>query len=443
MNNIKIVFFYTLSFIYVSQGQNDSIHTPIKGLEFEIAGGHLYHSPNNHASTILPPIFSKDINLQNVGDSPLWHGIGWIEFNTQYKNYGFNICADLIGEHRGMSYGVFDKNNIIVFPRILLGFDSSFVLFGQKFNAGVSVGHFSDKRIMEGLQIYNMDWIGNEFYLKWNHLKLSHNTIGDLMYWIGLNIGDASIWTLTIEDVNLFDDYKIDVKYCYFGEDKQFLYQDNYDNFIKSYSNNLSFAITKNDVKIYSEIGFRNEIPNQEDKLKYRTGFLAGVDYKFKNENIGLKLNAEYRFYGYQFNLGFRDTTIDKYSTSYVGETISRNFYPIYLYDRQPLSQWALFTDYQHKNVSGISLIADIDWYFYDKFILFGEFDINIINASNEEAFIYPLYRTGIGFQPLDGTNIKLSLTNKEMNLNKHYPTMYLISAPMVMLSLNYNFKIL
>jgi hypothetical protein len=57
--------------------------------------------------------------------------------------------------------------------------------------------------------------------------------------------------------------------------------------------------------------------------------------------------------------------------------------------------------------------------------------------------FVYPFYRYGIGYQPVEGANIKLSYTNRVINLNKHYPTLYLIKKPVIMLSLNYDFKIL
>jgi hypothetical protein len=124
-------------------GQSDSLTLNLKGLGINIKGGHLYLFPNNNAEPVIPKYFDQ---ILYIGDHPLRHGVGWIEFNTNYKKYGFNIGADIIGEHRGISYGVFDKNNFIVYPRILLGFDSNFTVLNQKFSAGVSVGHYVNKK---------------------------------------------------------------------------------------------------------------------------------------------------------------------------------------------------------------------------------------------------------------------------------------------------------
>jgi hypothetical protein len=300
------------------------------------------------------------------------------------------------------------------------------------------------KKIMEGLQIYNMNWVGNEFYIKWKNLKITYNTIGDLEYWIGLNIGDGKIWSITYEDLEIIKGYKFNFGYCSFNEDKQFIHYLNneyYGYYVQSSTVNYSISIKNEDFRLYSELGFRNKIPNHPDDLKYNAGLLIGFEYKYKDENLKLKLNADYRYYGYQFNLGFKDTTIDSYSDG--SGTIGRNYYPIYMYDQNKFSQWAVFTDYQNRNIEGYSLIADIDWYFYDKFILFGEFDINAINADYEQVFVYPFYRYGLGFQPVEGANIKLSLTNRIINLDKHYPTLYLMNNPAIMISLNYNFSIL
>lgn len=426
---------YILSYCFM-YSQSDSLSLNLKGFGLKIKGGHLYQFKNINAEPVIPELFDQ---RKYIGDQPLQHGVGWIEFNTNYNRYGFNISADIIGEHRGLSYGVFDKNNFIVYPRILLGFDSNFTIFNQKFYAGVSVGHYVNKKIMEGLQIYNMDWVGNEFYLKWKNLKITYNTIGDLMYWIGLNIGDGNILSLKYEDLEIMKGYYINIAYCLFSEDQQYLAPGFY---VNSLSENYSISVKHDNFRLYSEFGIRNTIPYQPDEFRYKTGLLVGFEYNYNHENIKLKLNSEYRYYGYQFNLGFRDTAINSYTTGTFG-TIGRNYYPIYLYDRSNFSQWAVFTDYQSRNIEGYSLNADIDWYFYDKFILFGEFDINAINAFDEKIFVYPFYRSGIGFQPVDGANIKLSLTNRMINLDKHYPTLYLMNNPAVMISLNYNFSLL
>jgi len=57
------------------------------------------------------------------------------------------------------------------------------------------------------------------------------------------------------------------------------------------------------------------------------------------------------------------------------------------------------------------------------------------MDVSNEEPFLYPFYNLGLGWSPVRGTTIALSHTNRAMNLDKHYPTLYLTEQGTIMVA--------
>ena len=172
-------------------------------------------------------------------------------------------------------------------------------------------------------------------------------------------------------------------------------------------------------VAAYVEYGIRN-IDGPE-----KTAFLAGVSYGLNASCISLNAHAEYRYYGALFNSGFYEPggISGKYSLG------SKFLYPIELYDR-PFSQWAVFTDYQGLNVSGLTFYADLKVPIYSGLFFKGLLDLNQIRAQGQTPFVYPFYVWGFGWQPFAGVSLLYSFTNRTMNLDRSYPTLYLYKSP-------------
>lgn len=67
------------------------------------------------------------------------------------------LFADLYAEHRGVSYGMFDRNNTVVYPVIYLYATDTLKFFSDSIKLRAKVGQFINERLDEGLMIYNID----------------------------------------------------------------------------------------------------------------------------------------------------------------------------------------------------------------------------------------------------------------------------------------------
>ncbi len=94
------------------------------------------------------------------------------------------------------------------------------------------------------------------------------------------------------------------------------------------------------------------------------------------------------------------------------------------------MSQWAVFTDYQRLNVAGLTFYVDLTVPIYRGIFFKGLLDWNRIAAQGQEPFVYPFYCGGFGWQPFAGVSLLYSLTNRTMNLDRAYPTLYLYEFP-------------
>jgi hypothetical protein len=465
--NLKIVILrliflsiFPLNMLYASV--NDStISNILNRIEFNVSGAQLYHMSSNSREALMPDFVNpykgyyyqnnETFNSEtvNVSDNPLFHGAAYFDFKLNFSGYGFTIGTDIFAEHRGISYGVFNTRNMILFPKFRMAFDSSFKLFGEKFEAAVFVGNHENLRLYEGLSLYNMECQGSVFYLKWRNFKLSRIKIGDLEYCIGLGINDVDDFILSAENLCIWNDWKLDIKagisqYLFSYAFSSFIYPDN-----ETGSQNLSFALHNDNFRIYSQLGIRGS--NSNIDFKWRSAFLAGAKYKYESENLRLDLTGEYRYYGYYFNQNLYSKNVhyreivssgsNDYISGYAN-TIGTNLYPLFSLNA-PFSQWAVYTEYQNKNVMALVFQLNGTYKFYDNFVFKANLDYNYIRASYEDGFLYPFYNIGIGYEPIKDNYILVSSTNKAMNLDKSYPTFYLYKVPRIMLTFNFNFDLL
>ena len=425
------------TFQSVCFASNDTSFFLPNWLNIIFKGKHIYLANNNNARIIKPSCFTS-VEDEQFGsfnlNSPLFHGATWAEVDISCKKYGFTANMDIIGEHRGISSGVYRTSDIIVYPRINIGYDSSFSLFKQNFDVGVSVGHYKNFRMHEGLIIYNMEVVGNHFYIKWKNFRLAYRKNGDLCSWLDLNIDDINDLTLSAEEIKLPFGFKADIGLS----STNLMLATNQRRDLNTFGS-YSIGLYNDNFRLYMEYGQFSQ-KNSKIEISERSALLVGAKVDYKDNIFELNLVSEYREYGKYFNLALTDSSLLYVKTDYES-TYSKCLYPLYLFER-PFSQWGVFTDYQNQNVMGITLQVNAKVYFYDKFVLDGKLDWNYIKGTNENGFVYPFYTIGIGYEPFPGCSINYSRTNRAMNLYKNYPTIYLLDDSMMMLSMNFDFKL-
>ncbi|MGM0484074.1 MAG: hypothetical protein ACQERI_05940 [Candidatus Krumholzibacteriota bacterium] len=360
-------------------------------------------------------------------DNPLVHGASFNELIFKARNRGFGIEGRVLMEDRGMSYGVFDTHNSIIFPKVGVSADSSFSISGEKIEFGIYSGYFEDITLGNGLTIYNIDTQGNRFYLKWQNLRMGLTTIGDLSRTYDLNIGDVHYYSLGLEEFSLFDLVELSAETGYHK-----LYRGLLDEKIDG---KISFALELkrgNSFRFYSETGFREYSRAYFDRID-QSANITGINYHAEKSRFVINVTAERRYYGRHFNEGFRsedqDFNFRKNGISINHNTIGTDLYPISYYMR-PFSQWAVYTEYQHRDVSSYILRGRCRYNLTTGLFLECFFDLNYMDVSSEDPFLYPFYDFALGWVPLESTSFSIGLTNRAMNLDEQYPTLYLLKSP-------------
>ncbi len=444
--------------IFTYAEQKDTSITDIKYLQLNVSGSgcHIFESENVKAEapdflamnypSDLPKSYITNIPVR---DNPLNHSAFYFDVNLTTTLCNLKLNLDLVAEHRGVSYGIFNSKAMVIFPKYKVEFDTCFSLLKENFRFGTTFGNVENSRLYEGLTVYNLDYQSIEVFLKWNKFKLKYHQIGDLYQYIGLNIDDLFNLTFSIEDIHILNDFYSNIEIGKSYIPPSLIQTDN----LSNQGLNFSANIKNNNLKLYSQYSIRQTESNIS--LNLQSGFLAGFVYKFNNNNFDINLLTEYRYYGSFFNRNYsnrsmlyrmpektwvyKDNNIVEVTTyPEYNNTIGKNLYPLYLYDR-PFSQWAVFTEYQNKNVTGLIFQFICKYKLDYDFIVVTDFDFNFIKASGVPSFIYPFYNIGFGWEPDGKYNFVLSITNKGMNLDKHYPTFYLYQSLQLKLSFKYN----
>ncbi|MBM2814303.1 MAG: hypothetical protein HW421_1065 [Ignavibacteria bacterium] len=382
-----------------------------------------------------------DLSGNNITDNPLFHGAGFPDFKVSASQFGFSGCGSLTGEHRGQSYGVFNTDNIIVFPKYRIGFDTSFSIFDIPVGLGVSVGNYDNLRLYEGLTMYNIDVQGSHWYVKVWKLKAEYNKIADLFMSIGLNINDGNDYIFSLEKLELIKDLALDIKVGFYNYDTFFY---NYYDTPNDNGTTFSAALSYMDyLRIYAQFAKRNEqeyspFYNLENTNNY--AYLIGLSGKYSDVRFKISGLAEYRNYGNYFNSGYnlenvyyRDTSKGTYANS-----VGANLYPLYYLDR-PFGQWAVFSEFQGTDISGYVFNIDTRVRLIDKLHAYINLDYNTFTID-KGSLNYFFYNYGLGYEPAEDCFIKLTITNKTMNLDKHFPTFYMYEIPVFMLSAGIKF---
>jgi hypothetical protein len=374
----------------------------------------------------------------DLTDNPILHGAMFAHAALEARSAGLRLSCKLIMEHRGTSFGTYAMKNVAMLPKLFISIDTSFAVRGQTFNAGIEGGNYDDHTLYEGLTIYNMDLQGYHLHLKWRSFKLSVDHISDLNSVIGLNIDDQADCSLSMEEVPLGERLKLDVRAGYFEN----ILSSRTANRLPGSGMNASAALRWRDrLRLYAQVGVRSVDDPAFGGIK-RCADLIGCTYRGEvKKRLDLNLTGEYRYYGRYFNEGYTYDGSCFYYRGYDGyagcsswNTIGKQLYPLHVFYR-PFSQWAVYTDYEGRDVESLIFRADASYRLPGNCTLMCNLDFNYMEVSNEDPFLYPFYHVAFGWSPAPGTTIAFGRTNRAMNLDKHYPTLYLLEKGVSMVT--------
>lgn len=389
---------------------------------------------------------------RRIPDLPMSHGAGYVaaRFDLQ-PVHGVTASLELIGEHRGISYGIFNTGNLILYPVYRIGLDTAIRIGRHRFGIQADVGHFTDLRLQEGLTMYNIDGEGVDAKLTWDRLALGLTRIGDISFGTGLNIDEVHNWTFGIEALPLFDAMMLNAHvgtYIYGHVREGFLYSNaetprrqlinSVDPGDGGFTADLSLALDS--VRFYTQGALRSA--GSSGYFTSLAAFIAGLSGSFQSGSLKIAGHGEYRYYGGLFNLDYRSEEVYYRDTAQIdyGNSIGSQIYPIRYYER-PFSQWAVYTEYQNlRAVNALTLYTDATWYFHDDFFCRLMIDANHLMMEGEGSHLYLFYNAGIGWEPAPGTLLMLSRTNKVMNPDKHYMTFYQTKKAMMLYTLKVAF---
>lgn len=447
--NTKLLLFLTFNIIYNSCAASEDSSIKKFSIDYSLQWNHTLNTitdsrkliefnENSYVSKIRE--INKSINSSKyITDNPLSHGASYasILFKFQPIN-SLKLSIELLGEHRGSSYGFLNYKNIAFFPLFSIDFKDSIdilnsIFKAKKNNIFFKGGLLTKIKIDEGIMIYNTDAHGYQLGLRLNNFEFSRSHYGDFVNYIGLNIDDF-----------------INYNFKYYLKDSIYLsssYTIANEVYNKSNNNNSVFSISGRYKKFYTSIAYRYSNVNKINDYYLETydnfyntnlnnysvnfiepfSFLVGYQNKFKNKKSTTELLSEIRFYGKFFNFN-RINNAKKYrnisqSISYAN-TIGENLYPIYR-TNYSFSQWNVFTEYVGQNIIGLNLDLKHEHNLYKKLFFDIQIDANILKPFNESYTILAFYRTGLKLKIIDNSEVFVGVTNKTMNLDIHYPSFY------------------
>jgi hypothetical protein len=424
--------------------QNEGVF--LFGLDFQ----HLYHynpySKIHEDRFVLPAwirmirqeyplIKGRNKKMRDVlSDNPLYHGASYFDFYMHYNlSKNISIQTHLFAEHRGISYGIFSTSAMVVYPMFRGELKKTFSFMNSQWDFDAILGCFADLRLYEGLNFFNLDTQGTNISLRKGHLKASFFLAGDLINGIGLNIDDL-----------------IDYSIAYYSDDHRgsFQYQiqvgvSDVGRKFKRYIWNLAASIlSPKRFSLYTQISYKKK----KDFFQWETshpsiadmcGALLGFKYNLETIETHFLFTFEIRYFGKYFNAGNCDHNV-VYRKEYGGEynnTVGPNLYPLRWFNR-PFLQWAVFTEYQSKNIAGVTSVISFKKQLLMDLFVRADIDFNYLFTEGEPSFLYPFYDLGLAWRFFKLGEIKVSLTNKSMNLDIYYPSFYLLRDPYILIDI-------
>lgn len=440
------VLFLTAPFCATSQ-QDSSLINLKKRLRFTYQVGADYQSRIKDSSIEQHP-YIQFLRRRGLGfnraqqittDSPLFHGALFGGIHTALTiAEGYELNAGLIGEHRGTSFGTFNTRNTIVYPLLSGHAADQFRIGRHEIKFFGDIGYFLNIRLAAGLDFYNMDAQGISLGFEFKKIRFRHTHLADGIAGIGLGEDDPLYYSITRIDLPLFKTWMLDIgvgmrntiaissanqliPMFFFklrkAENLELFGQLNY-RFFQERFVPASYQVNVNYQHFY--------IPGLKEKI----GLLVGIKSEMETTKIRWEQTSELRYYGKMYNFGRLNRNI-RFRERLDRNTIGDQLYPLFAYQR-PYSQWAVFTEFENRNVLGIIHTSHIKYQLYRKWYIPLEIDLNIIKAEGYSTFAYTFYTTGISYYPAPDMEVSMIVTNKAMNLDNHFPTFYQMRFPMV-----------
>lgn len=425
---------------------------PLERSSFRIHGAFFHQFRTNRDAFVrLPPYLAVrrpddpdlrylwDLQDDKATDSPMAHGASFVEFAFEDSvSRDLSIQASLTADLRGYSFGVFNRDNVAVYPKYFASYlweSDNDAARAYKYPIGLAAqaGTFQDDRHYEGLQLYNLDYQAIYVHAQVGRVRFSHLHIGDMRSGIGLGVDDWVDYRVSLEDWAVWDDWTADLR----------LGATDYDDFTSDSwldVGNLSLGLERDRTRLYGQIGFR-PIPGGFDwRLKYAS--LLGAYSEGDHGWMDHETRMEWRHYGGVFNYERSQQDVyyrERYDDDGFGNFNGPQLYPLEAIDR-PFSQWAVFTEYDKRYVDGLTLHTDLEFDIQRSHTFRVELDLNTIFAEGEDVFLYWFYSAGPVVRAAEDAYLSLSLTNKTMNLDKHYPTFYQLTRPVVQFEIRREF---
>jgi hypothetical protein len=443
-------YYFLLLFILAAtsaSAQDSTVKFSTHDISFLLRGGLIYQSPQGGEVDLPPGISAANSPFLFFGnyatDAPLYHGAAYMEVGASFAKSGFSLAARLLAEHAGQSYGVYTRNAMTVYHKYLVGLDTGVTVFGYRLGVAISVGNYDNLRNQQGLTVYNMDAQGSRWQVSIDKFKVTYQKIGDMFEWIGLNIDDGNTLSYKFDSIKVIDGFYMTPEFSLFNYSRVEYSGLPMNDYGATYALRLMHT---SGIAVYGEFGQRNGSGMRYSSIE-RSATLLGGEYSCSTSFLKLQTHAEYRNYGKAFNIGFFENN-SYFDTSGTLHTLTSNryhlggstLYPVQLFDR-PFSQWAVFTEYQGKDVSALTFYADLTVPILYGVYFNGLLDWNKINAEGENSFVYPFYKVGFGWQPFDGVCGAYYLTNRGMNLDRAYPTLYLFKSPVGEMRITWDLK--
>ena len=431
-DRLSLKFKYSLSallFLFSIQSEAQDSSAQNINFDFDLGFG-VYYQFSTFGNTqlnsaIIPELLPRRINepevrrnwnLENdlVSDNPFFHGSYFFRLGGQFVyDSSLYVTAAVNMEQRGFSDGRFSLNTMNLYPYL----NARYAKSRGKFSYLLQAGDFWDMKLYEGLTFYNLQTQSWVFKLKYGPFYLKHVGVGDLVRGIGLGIDDLYDYSFGAEELPLSSgSVLLDARV--------------------GYSNNRG-SLSGGFWNYSSRVKYRKlfELFVQYSSQNSGDAFLVGADLNEQNFfGLNYKVSVDYRSYSSGFNLGYINTVYYRDPNEGAGFTNSTSdvFFPLEFYER-PFGQWALFTAYQGRDVQSFSLRGALSYQLWMNTYIRTRLDFNWIIVA-EETVLYPFYSIGFGYQSEDDIEIMLEFTNRVMNLDKNYPTLYASDSPYFMI---------
>ena len=390
-----------------------------------------------------------DLNNDNATDNPLFHEAFYLDLQASHKlSKDITIQGRTVIEHRGNSYGVYNVKNIALYPQYRISFNKKIAFLKDSIAFSINYGNFNNFKFAEGLTIYNLDIYGNYSKIIFKRFDLEYLHIADLFQGIGLNIDDAfySGLSYTVKNKSGLS-WRSGVHHTFLMPTGTDLppFSEKPDNMV-----DINTALYKSSkFRLYGQSSFRYNIGQNFPGFRYNNrhnvvescAALLGASIKKSSKKFNIEVRAEGRYYGSLYKMWFVNTNVyyrNKDQESY-SNTVGSSLYPIIRYNR-PFGQWAVYTEYNRGiNMLAASAEINMEYALHKNVSISGKTDLHILKPEDHKIFTYPFYDLGFSLHSKKEYGLYLGITNKGMNLDKHYPTYYLFKKPVVMLKLYKN----